>query len=124
MDDAKVSDHHAIIPTTSQAPCDLPPDERKIYDLVCRRLLSAWHEDHIWSVTTVITAIRSDAIVDRYHTSGSAVQQEGWKVIDLKPAKPETGRKKGEEDTEEMSSMSRRCGRRRVRRSGSRRRRC
>ena len=39
----------------------LPPDERKIYDLICRRLLSAWHEDHIWSVTTVITAIRNDA---------------------------------------------------------------
>ena len=58
VDDAKVSDHHAIIPTTT-APggARLSPDEEKIYDLICRRLLSAWHEDHIWSVTTVITAI-------------------------------------------------------------------
>ena len=37
----------------------LSADERRIYDLVCRRLLSAWHDDHIWSVTTVITAIRN-----------------------------------------------------------------
>jgi DNA topoisomerase-3 len=93
IDDTKVTDHHAIIPTTTAAPADLPPNERKIYDLICRRLLSAWHEDHIWSVTTVITAIRNDAIVDRYHTSGSAVQQVGWKVLDVAPAK-----KKGEEE--------------------------
>ena len=98
VDDAKVTDHHAIIPTATPASQDsLSPDERKIYDLICRRLLSAWHEDHIWSVTTVITAIRNDALVDRYHTSGSAVQQVGWKVLDLAPAKakkaaPRSGR--------------------------------
>ena len=46
VDDAKVSDHHAIIPTvTSPDRVDLSPDERKIYDLVCRRLLTCWHED-------------------------------------------------------------------------------
>ncbi len=89
VDDAKVTDHHAIIPTATSPDRagSLSPDERKIYDLICRRLLSAWHEDHIWSVTTVITAIRNDAIVDRYHTSGTAVQQVGWKVLDLAPAK-------------------------------------
>ena len=47
VDDAKVSDHHAIIPTvTPPDRVDLSPDEKKIYDLICRRLLSAWHEDH------------------------------------------------------------------------------
>ncbi len=89
VDDSKVTDHHAIIPTTTPAgTASLTPEERKIYDLICRRLLSAWHDDHIWSVTTVITAIRNDAVVDRYHSSGSAVQQVGWKVLDLAPAKP------------------------------------
>jgi DNA topoisomerase-3 len=101
VDDAKVTDHHAIIPTTTAAPPGLPPDERRIYDLVCRRLLAAWHEDHIWSVTTVITAIRNDAVVDRYHTSGSAVQQAGWKALDIAQAKSSNGRKKGEGDAEE-----------------------
>src|SRR5215831_16605745 len=61
VDDAKVTDHDAIIPTTtSPAKAQLTPDERKIYDLVCRRLLSAWHGDHVWSVTTIVTAIRND----------------------------------------------------------------
>src|SRR5437588_9345016 len=86
VDDAKVTDHHAIIPTTASAErASLSSDESRIYDLVCRRLLSAWHEDHIWSVTTVITKIVNDATIDRYHTSGSAVQQVGWKVLDLAP---------------------------------------
>ncbi|MEK7407559.1 MAG: DNA topoisomerase, partial [Acidobacteriota bacterium] len=58
VDDTKVTDHHAIIPTgTPPVKASLSPDERKIFDLVCRRLLSAWHDDHIWLVTTVITAI-------------------------------------------------------------------
>ena len=98
VDDSKVTDHHAIIPTmTRPERVSLPPDERKIYDLICRRLLSAWHEDHIWSVTTVITAIRNPlinpGIIDRYHTSGSAVMQVGWKVLDFPlPAKTKKGK--------------------------------
>jgi DNA topoisomerase III/RecQ family ATP-dependent DNA helicase len=84
VDDSKVTDHHAIIPTTMPAR-DLAPDERKIYDLICRRLLSAWHDDHIWAVTTVITAISNPGVTDKYHTSGTAVQQVGWKALDVVP---------------------------------------
>ena len=85
VDDAKIRDHHAIIPTaTSPAAANLSPDERRIYDLVCRRLLAAWHDDHLWSVTTVITAIVNGLLTDRYHSSGSTIQQVGWKVLDLR----------------------------------------
>jgi DNA topoisomerase-3 len=88
VDDAKVSDHHAIIPTvTSPERASVGPDEAKIYDLVCRRLLSCWHEDHIWSVTTVITAISNDATIDRYHSTGKMIRQVGWKALDLQVSK-------------------------------------
>ncbi len=94
IDDARVTDHHALIPTTTSAEGqNLSSDERKIYDLICRRLLSAWHPAHIWSVTTVITRILTTSeangsdsktpIVDRYHASGSMVIQAGWKVLDI-----------------------------------------
>jgi DNA topoisomerase-3 len=111
VDDAKVSDHHAIIPTvTSPDRVDLSPDERKIYDLVCRRLLTCWHDDHVWSVTTVITAITNEALTDRYHSSGKAIQQVGWKVLDFQTEKKKAGRKAkageegGEEDQQALPS--------------------
>ena len=103
VDDSKVTDHHAIIPTTtSPEKASLTTDERKIYDLVCRRLLSAWHDDHIWSVTTVITAITNGDITDRYHTSGTAVQQVGWKVLEISvERKARRGKEGGEEQQSE-----------------------
>src|ERR1700733_6603428 len=105
VDDAKVSDHHAIIPTViSPDRGDLSPDERKIYDLVCRRLLTCWHEDHVWSVTTVITAIANAAVIDRYHSSGKAIQQVGWKVLDFQTEKKKASTRRakaGEESSEE-----------------------
>ncbi|MCX6624657.1 MAG: DNA topoisomerase, partial [Acidobacteria bacterium] len=52
-------------------------------------------------VTTVITAIRNAEITDRYHTSGTAVQQVGWKVLDLAPAKKAA---KGKATSEEQKA--------------------
>ena len=95
VDDGKVTDHHAIVPTTT-APdrVSLSADERKIYDLVCRRLLAAWHQDHRWSVTTLITAVTSavsndtgSPIVDRFQSTGTQIRQVGWKILDPKPEK-------------------------------------
>ena len=69
----------------------------------CRRLLSAWHDEHIWSVTTVITAIQNGDVIDRYHTSGTAVQQVGWKILDIATTrKPPRGKAEGEEQRAEQ----------------------
>ncbi len=114
VDDSKVTDHHAIIPTTvSLDVTALPDDERKIYDLICRRLLAAWHDDHVWSVTTVITAISNpppsgvgETLVDRFHSTGTLVDQVGWKVLDIdrkKKEKAKEGAKDGEKDAEPAS---------------------
>src|ERR1035437_10288620 len=84
VDDTKVSDHHAIIPTAvSPEKVRLAEDERKVYGLICRRFLMMWHEDSLQSVTTVITGITNGKIVDRYRTTGTVVQQMGWKALDI-----------------------------------------
>ncbi len=87
VDDAKVGDHHAIIPTATPASGSLTAEERRIYDLVCRRLLSAWHGDHVYSITTVVTEVASEdqgrPTVDRFQSSGTRVDDPGWKVLDL-----------------------------------------
>jgi DNA topoisomerase-3 len=106
IDDSKVTDHHAIIPTAmSLAKARLSDDERKIYDLICRRLLSAWQDDHIWSVTTVITAITNGEIVDRYHVAGTAMQQAGWKVLDIGVEKKKSKRGQGSGEEERVEQV-------------------
>jgi len=91
VDDACVSDHHAIIPTGAPASLRLSLDEQKIYDLVCRRLLSAWHSDHVFAVTNVVTTITDGDAIDRYASSGTSVEVEGWKVLDVPVARPAAG---------------------------------
>ncbi|MBK9756227.1 MAG: DNA topoisomerase 3 [Nannocystis sp.] len=92
VDDARVSDHHAILPTATPARAGaLAADEQKIYDLICRRLLAAWHEDYVYSATTVITAITSpepQPIVDTYESRGTAIQKPGWKLLEVGYGKP------------------------------------
>src|ERR1700756_5205530 len=83
VDDNKVSDHHAIIPTAvSPDKAQLTEEERKIYGLICRRFLMMWHDDYLQAVTTVITTITHGNFVDRYRSTGTVVQQMGWKVLD------------------------------------------
>ena len=79
-----MSDHHAIIPNAvSPEKANLTEKERTIYGLICSRFLMMWHDDHIQSVTTVITTITHEEFVDRYRTTGTVVQQLGWKVLDV-----------------------------------------
>ncbi|HEY6321926.1 MAG TPA: RecQ family ATP-dependent DNA helicase, partial [Thermoanaerobaculia bacterium] len=102
VDDSRVTDHHAILPTTTVAD-GIYSDERLLYDLICRRLLAAWHDDHVISTTTVITAVTSrhgepaapadpgrtaaspEPVVDRYASTGTVVERLGWKVLDPEP---------------------------------------
>ncbi|MBC7928703.1 MAG: RecQ family ATP-dependent DNA helicase, partial [Bryobacteraceae bacterium] len=105
VDDSKVSDHHAIIPTgVPPGRVNLDVDEKRLFDLISRRLFSAWHEDYIWNVTTVITLVRSEAAQDRFHSSGTAIVQPGWKVLDVggarKDARKEKKRAGAAEDSE------------------------
>ncbi|MDA8019214.1 MAG: DNA topoisomerase 3 [Thermoanaerobaculia bacterium] len=93
VDDAKVGDHHAIIPTgVDPSTTSLTADEAKLFDLVCRRLLMAWHDDHRWAVTNVVTVVVHEGIdePDRFHSQGKLVVHDGWKVLDLgyDPANP------------------------------------
>jgi len=89
VDDTKVSDHHAIIPTPTRPRLEaLTKDEANVYDLVCRRLLMAWHDAYKTKVTSVVTVVESpgldgSVIRDRFRSSGTVVIQWGWKILDI-----------------------------------------
>jgi len=58
FDDAKVNDHHAIVPTGQPVRLEeLPRDERRIFDLVARRFLGAFHPDAEFALTDVVIRV-------------------------------------------------------------------
>lgn len=78
VDDSKVTDHHAIIPTEEYVRAsDLSSDERKIYDLVVKRFLAAFLDDYQSEMTTAKLQIEGE----RFITKGEIIRQKGWKQI-------------------------------------------
>ena len=78
---AKVTDHHAIIPTVQLEKQDisaLPESEQKILRLVAMRLLSATGEKHTYEETSL--TISCEGYV--FSTKGKTVVQEGWKAVE------------------------------------------
>ncbi|OXB91650.1 DNA topoisomerase III [Parageobacillus galactosidasius] len=79
VNEKKVTDHYAIIPTEQVAdPAKLSADERKIYDLVVRRLIAAHYEAAVFDYTTVITLVDGRA---RFISKGKQQIQEGWQKV-------------------------------------------
>jgi DNA topoisomerase-3 len=76
FDNAKVSDHFAIIPTL-QAPSGLSEAEQKLYDLVVRRFMAVFFPSAEYMVTTRI----STAAGHSFKTEGKVLVKPGWLAI-------------------------------------------
>ncbi len=76
VDDKKVSDHHAIIPTEQFVQLDhLTNEERKIYDLVVRRFLAVLYPPFEYEQTTV----KAGCGEEEFLAKGKIILKEGWK---------------------------------------------
>jgi len=83
VNDSKVSDHHAIIPT-EQPPnlTALTGDERSIYDLIVRRFIAVLYPPYRYDQTTVVTIVKGE----KFFSQGKAVKDMGWRVVTTKVA--------------------------------------
>ena len=78
FDDAKLTDHHAIIPTGKKAAnLSLTADERRLYELVAKRLAVVFYPNYEYDALRVVTACGQD----RFLSTGQTVTQEGWKAV-------------------------------------------
>ena len=78
---AKVTDHHAILPTAQVETLDiaeLPESEQKILRLVATRLICATGEKHIYDETTLTVSCEGSL----FTAKGKTVVQDGWKGIE------------------------------------------
>ncbi|BFK81203.1 DNA topoisomerase III [Clostridium baratii] len=78
VDDSKVSDHHAIIPTEERGNlANLSSEERKVYDLVVKRFLSVMLPPFEYVQTTLEGKVNGE----RFIAKGKVVKAKGWKKV-------------------------------------------
>ena len=78
VDNSKVSDHHAIIPTEQFVQLDhMTNEERRIYDLVVRRFLAVMYPPFEYEQTTIQIKIGTEL----FTVKGKIVKNLGWKEI-------------------------------------------
>ena len=86
VNDKRVEDHHAIIPTRSEHNLGrMGQDELKVYDLVAKRFLAVFHPDAVFERTRVETTVRENI----FRTSGRRLIEPGWKAVYGEEAAPE-----------------------------------
>ncbi|HEV2874046.1 MAG TPA: DNA topoisomerase 3 [Thermoleophilaceae bacterium] len=78
VNDKKVQDHHAIIPTRSEHELGrMGQDELKVYDLVAKRFLAVFHPEAVYERTRVETTV----VEHVFRTSGRRLVEPGWKGV-------------------------------------------
>ncbi|HLM09114.1 MAG TPA: DNA topoisomerase 3 [Thermoleophilaceae bacterium] len=93
VNDKKVTDHHAIIPTRSEHDLGkMGQDELKVYDLVAKRFLAVFHPEAVYDRTRVETTVEENV----FRTSGRRLVEPGWKAVygeeaDAPPADDDSG---------------------------------
>ncbi|MEJ8821860.1 DNA topoisomerase III [Variovorax humicola] len=94
FDNAKVSDHFAIIPTL-QAPSGLSDAEQKLYDFVVRRFMSVFFPSAEYQVTTRISTVERNGRKYPFRSDGKVLVKPGWLAIWGKEAVTEDDEKDG-----------------------------
>ena len=78
VNDAKVTDHHAIIPTkAAHDPGRMSDDDRRVYDLVTRRFLAIFHPDAVFENTRLETTVADHV----FRTRGRVLTTPGWRGV-------------------------------------------
>ena len=74
FNNAKVSDHFAIIPTPECTQHHLVDLEAKVFDMVCKRFLAVFYPAAVFEVTTRITTVETEP----FKTEGKVLKEAGW----------------------------------------------
>lgn len=86
FDDAKITDHHAIIPT-GVLPHGLTDVQRNVYNLIVQRFIAVFYPDCRFATTTV----DGEAAGIPFRASGKVIVEEGWRVLFPKNNAKESG---------------------------------
>lgn len=118
VDNSKISDHHAIIPTEGNLRLEgLTIDELRVFRLVALRFLAVFYPPYRYAVTKVLTQVQTEANPqgELFASRGQEVLQAGWQAVYQQlqvweaaegPSKKSTSAKKsGKEDDQQLPNL-------------------
>lgn len=84
VDNTKISDHHAIIPTDINPNTGrLSVEEKNIYDLIVRRFMQVFYPNYRYDVTKIITRAEGE----NFLTKGNIIVDKGWTALNVNTGK-------------------------------------
>lgn len=96
VDNSKVTDHHAIIPTEQYVDLgSLSSEERNILDLIVKRFIAVLSPAYTYELTTVRISVKDEI----FSAKGRIVRSQGWKAV-------YEGKKDNDEDSDEENEQS------------------
>ena len=79
IDNSKVTDHHAIIPTDGKLRLDsLTEEEKKVFSLVAARFLAVFYPYYRYETTKVY----AEAEQENFLSKGTVILEEGWQAVE------------------------------------------
>jgi DNA topoisomerase-3 len=93
VDNSKVTDHHAIIPTEQPLQlAALSTDEKNLYDLIARQFIAVLYPPYRYQQTTLVTTVQGE----NFYSTGKVELERGWRAVTMRQAEP------GEQSTDEF----------------------
>ena len=109
VNDAKVTDHHAIIPTKAEHKFDrMDEDDKRIYDMVVRRFLAVFHPEAVFENTRVETTVAAGGADHVFRTRGKLLLEPGWRGVygeTATGAPPQRGQGESSEEDEDVDQQ-------------------
>lgn len=103
IDNTKVTDHHAIIPTDAKLRTDsLTEEERKVFSLVAARFLSVFYPYYRYETTKVY----AEAEAERFLSKGTVVLEEGWQAVEKALMPTAVKKKKTNEEEQKLPALA------------------
>ncbi|MDD4170137.1 MAG: DNA topoisomerase III [Desulfotomaculaceae bacterium] len=83
VDDSKVTDHHAIIPTGQPLQqATLSADEKNLFDLIVRRFIAVLYPPYRYDQTTLTTVVNGE----HFYSRGRVIKDSGWRAVTARTA--------------------------------------
>lgn len=84
IDDSKITDHHAIIPTITNFNLSiLSVEEKNVYDLIARRFIAVFYGFYVYNITKIITIVNEN----NFLTKGTTILDRGFTVLNINTEK-------------------------------------